>query len=96
MRIARWLPYNSDAVVVNVCLVVELGLNLGVLDLGPGEVVLAVEWKLDNTLKNILDTLGVKGGLVDALGNHCGYVMKGRRMEVAPLLLCDLVCEESA
>lgn len=52
--------------------------------------------KLDDMLKNILDTLGVEGGLVDALGNHCGYVMKGRRMEVAPLLLCDLVCEESA
>ena len=52
--------------------------------------------KLDDMLMNILDTLGVEGGLVDALGNHCGYVMKGRRMEVAPLLLCDLVCEESA
>lgn len=35
MRIARWLPYNSDAVVVNVCLVMELSLDLGVLDLGP-------------------------------------------------------------
>jgi hypothetical protein len=79
-----------------VCLVVELGLNLGVLGLGPGGVVLVFERKLDNMLKNILDTLGVKGGLVDALGNHCGYVVKGSRMEVAPLLLCDLVCEESA
>jgi hypothetical protein len=79
-----------------VCLVVELGLNLGVLGLGPGGVVSVAGWKLDDMLKNILDTLGVKGGLVDALGNHCGYVVKGSGMEVAPLLLCDLVCEESA
>jgi hypothetical protein len=96
VRKAWWLSYNGDAVIINVCLVVELGLNLGVLGLGPGRVVLAMEWKLDNMLENILDTLGVKGGLVDALGNHCGYVVKGSRMEVAPLLLCDLVCEESA
>jgi len=79
-----------------VCLVVKLSLDLGVLSLGPGGVMLVFEWMFDDMLSNILDTLGVKGGLVDALGNHCDYVMKGSRMEVAPLLLCDLVCEESA
>jgi hypothetical protein len=57
---------------------------------------LAVARWLDKMLKNILDTLGVEGGLVDALGNHSGYVTEGSRMEVASLLLCDLVCEESA
>ena len=45
MRIARWLPYNSDAVVVNVCLLVELLLNLGVLDLGPGKLLLVLSFK---------------------------------------------------
>jgi hypothetical protein len=79
-----------------VCLVVELGLDLSVLDLGPGDVLLVTARWLGKIRKNILDTLRVQGGLVDALGNHCGYVMKGSRMEVAPLLLCDLVCEESA
>jgi hypothetical protein len=33
--------YNSDAVVVNVCLLVKLLLDLSVLDLGPGKVLLA-------------------------------------------------------
>jgi hypothetical protein len=75
---------------------VKLLLNLSVLDLGPGGMMLVVERQLLIRWNNILDTLGVKGGLVYALGNHCGDVMKGSGMEVAPLLLCDLVCEESA
>ena len=46
-------------------------------------------------VRNILDTLRVKGGLVNALRDHCGDGTKGCGMEVAPLLLCDLVCEEN-
>jgi len=45
---------------------------------------------------NVLDTLRVKGGLVNALRDHCGDGTKRCRMEVAPLLFCDLVCEENA
>ena len=45
--------------------------------------------------QNILDTLRVEGGLVHALRDHCGDGTKGCRMEVAPLLLCNLVCEEN-
>jgi hypothetical protein len=41
-----WRSYDGNAVVVNVCLLVKLLLNLGVLDLGPGRFMLALESKL--------------------------------------------------
>jgi hypothetical protein len=48
LEIARWLSYNSDAVVVNVCLLVKLLLDLSVLGLGPGGGMLVVDLMLDD------------------------------------------------
>ena len=67
---------DSDTVVVNVCLLVKLLLDLGVLTLGPGHIVsLALVMKEQDNVKldsteHILDTSRVKGSLVDAVGNH--------------------------
>lgn len=55
----------------------ELLLDLGVLTLGPEYIVslaLVMEEqanvKLNSTTRYLLDTTGVEGGLVDAVGNH--------------------------
>ena len=67
--------HNGDTVVVDVCSLVKLLLNLGVLTLGSGELVsfLLVQERAIGKLpssSNLLNTTRVEGGLVDAVGNH--------------------------
>ena len=68
--------YNGYSIIVNVCLFVELFLDLGVLsrrparDVGQQNVVRKRQSWPGKAGKHLLDTTGVQGSLVDAVGHH--------------------------
>lgn len=70
------VTHDSNTVVVDVCLLVELLLDLGVLTLRPEDIVslaLTMKEQANGKLEStgyILDTTRVEGSLVDAVGNH--------------------------
>lgn len=84
--------YNGDAVVVNVCLVVQLLLNLGVLLGRPGREVSALVIASAGLAGYVLETGGVEGRLVDGLrvGNH----FERAGMEIVLLLLLNLLASK--
>jgi hypothetical protein len=72
--------YNCYAVVVNVCLVVELLLNLGVLLLRPGKT--DQYESTERQRADSLHTVRVEICLVYWLGNHCGGIQRRVRGRV--------------
>lgn len=65
---SRGLAYDGNTIVVDVCSLVEFFLELSVLLLWPRQGVSIVQ--TTTRPANLLDTTGVQGGLVNAVGNH--------------------------
>jgi len=88
--------YNGNAVVVDVCSLVQFLFQLGMFGLRPvdgGQRCFAIEEQ--PTGMHSRNTTGVQRRLVDALGNHGDFVQRGR-VEIVLLLLRDLLLEEIA
>ena len=88
--------YNGNAVIVDVCSLVQFLFQLGMFGLRPvdgGQQCLAIEEQA--TGMHSRNTTGVQRRLVDALGNHGDFVQRGR-VEIVLLLLRKLLLKEIA